>query len=167
VESGKRVIRVYSPSPSPLALQSTSETTLGLEHPLAWNSTGSLIASSQRFGPSLAHGKEGRHDIIFFERNGLRRGGFTLVSSADSKTDRGYQIREVAWSCDSSVLSVWIQFKDGKDVVQLWTIGNYHWYLKHQIEEPSGERFTSVRWHPEEPLRIQLATASTCLYLYE
>ena len=42
----------------------------GLEQSLAWRPAGNLIASTQR----LPH----RHDVVFFERNGLRHGEFTL-----------------------------------------------------------------------------------------
>ncbi len=119
-----RTIRVYGATPS-LSLVSTTEPTPGLEHPLSWNSTGSLIASTQRFGSNnsesgLGAGREGRHDVIFFERNGLRRNGFEIVSSgrppASSTTiDEGhmmrwkYRIIELSWSSDSSILAVWIR----------------------------------------------------------
>ena len=39
--------------------------------------------------------------------------------------------------------------------VQLWTIGNYHWYLKHEIVAP---KLTSVQWHPESILHLILTT---------
>ena len=55
----------------------------GLEHSLSWRPSGSLIAGTQRFGrvpgadPSeeggLGQGRDGRHDVVFFERNGLKQ----------------------------------------------------------------------------------------------
>lgn len=49
--------------------------------------------------------------------------------------------------------------------MQLWTTGNYHWYLKHEILAPTegGKpgRFTSMSWHPEDSSRIILTTPCT------
>ncbi|THH29047.1 hypothetical protein EUX98_g5147 [Antrodiella citrinella] len=161
-----RVIRVYSHTG---ALQSTSENAPGLEHVLSWRPSGNWIVSTQRYGfEGGGIGREGRHDIVLFERNGLRRGDFSLekVTSGHardltSELQWGYRVRELGWSSDSNILSVWIERASG-DIVQLWTIGNYHWYLKHEIPAPftggQPERFTSVHWHPEDPLRIMLTT---------
>ena len=116
----RRFIRVYSPSPD-LTLHSTMEPTAGLEHPLAWNPSGSLIASTQRYGAKpqgMAAGREGRHDAVFFERNGLRRGGFEIVKGGGSPTGdlgRAYAIHQLAWSCDSNILAVWIRSRANRD----------------------------------------------------
>jgi elongator complex protein 1 len=96
----------------------------GLEQSLAWRPSGNLIASTQR----LPH----RHDVVFFERNGLRHGEFTLPFA-----QREMHIVELAWSCDSAVLAVWLQPLDpararNEAIVQLYTVGNYHWYLKQE-----------------------------------
>lgn len=108
----RRVIRTYSRT---AILQSTSEPISGLEHQLAWQPSGSLIASTQRFGTfeGAGEGREGRHDVVFFERNGLRHGEFELREGAGKKRDgegRGweYRVRELSWNCDSSLLAVWI-----------------------------------------------------------
>lgn len=107
------MIRVYAPSPD-LVLHSTVEATPGLEHTLAWNPSGSLIASTQRYGSAfgLGAGREGRHDVVFFERNGLRRGGFEIVKGGGlpgTAYSNDYHIKELAWSCDSSVIAVWVR----------------------------------------------------------
>ncbi|CED83780.1 IkappaB kinase complex, IKAP component [Phaffia rhodozyma] len=163
--AARRVIRTYSRM---AALQSTSEAISGLEHQLAWQPSGSLIASTQRFGTfeGAGEGREGRHDVVFFERNGLRHGEFELREVAGKKRDgegRGwaYRVRELGWNCDSSLLSVWIEGDDNEgDVVQIWTRNNYHWYLKQEITSLSlhTTRFTSVQWHPEEPFKIATLT---------
>jgi elongator complex protein 1 len=104
------------------SLQSTSEPVAGLEHPLAWRPSGNLIASTQRFGfVGGAAGREGRHDVVFLERNGLRHGEFGLRENTRMrKSDReekemvwGYKVREMSWSSDSNVLAVWIRADDG------------------------------------------------------
>ncbi|TFY59586.1 hypothetical protein EVJ58_g5682 [Rhodofomes roseus] len=166
----RRMVRVYSREG---ALSSTAEPVAGLEHALAWRPSGNLIASTQRFGveDGLAKGKEGRHDLVFFEQNGLRHGEFALRERSEGKrkenaTSRtwGYRVKELAWSADSNVLSIWIE-SDEEDIVQLWTTGNYHWYLKQEIAAPRDSsggpgRFTSVTWHPEDALRLILTTSS-------
>jgi elongator complex protein 1 len=113
----RRVLRVYNRE---AALQSTSEPVAGLEHPLAWRPSGNLIVGTQIFGDfkGAGQGREGRHDVIFFERNGLRHGEFGLreaiASSSVSKEEkRTYKLREVSWSSDSQILAVWIEREEG------------------------------------------------------
>ncbi len=110
-----RVLRVYNRDG---VLQATAEAVPGLEHPLSWRPSGNLIVSTQRFGtfPGGGKGREGRHDVVFFEKNGLRHGEFGLrhakpgVSAADAKDRKwGYKVKEVGWSADSNVLLVWIE----------------------------------------------------------
>ncbi|CAK5281923.1 unnamed protein product [Mycena citricolor] len=160
-----RALRVYDRQ---AVLQSTSEPVPGLEHPVSWRPSGNLIASTQRFGfEGGGAGKEGRHDVVFFERNGLRHGEFgirvadlSLSAAASNAKKWGYKVKELSWGADSNVLGVWIQ-KDAGDVFQLWTTGNYHWYLKHEFA--SSERFTSIRWHPEQALHVVLTTSSSII----
>ena len=67
-----RILRVFDRNG---ALQTTSEPVAGLEHTLCWRPSGNLIASTQRFGfDGGGPGKTERHDVVFFERNGLRHG---------------------------------------------------------------------------------------------
>lgn len=119
------MLRVYSREGT---LSSTAEPIAGLEHALAWRPSGNLIASTQRFGPEdgLAKGRTGRHDLVFFERNGLRHGDFGLREFSDGKhqaaeptTSRkwGYRVKELGWSSDSNVLSIWIE-SDEADIGQ-------------------------------------------------
>ncbi|KAJ6593195.1 Elongator complex protein 1 [Mycena capillaripes] len=162
-----RTLRVYDRQ---AALQSTSEAVPGLEHAMAWRPSGNLIVGTQRFGfEGGGAGKEGRHDVVFFERNGLRHGEFGVrvgdlsITPGPREEGRkwGYKVRELSWSSDSNILGLWIE-KDEGDIFQLWTIGNYHWYLKHEMAAPhtsSGPgRFTSIEWHPEQALHVVLTT---------
>ena len=59
-----------------------------------------------------------------FERNGLRRGEFSIekllwgdsVKSGPNDSSKwSYRVREVAWSSDSSILSIWVE-KDDVDI---------------------------------------------------
>jgi len=81
----------------------------GLEDALDWIPSGELIASSQDL--SIETGEEGRKQVVFFERNGLRRYEFEV-------REKG-RIREVAWNSGSDVLAVWIEKEDGSDTGEL------------------------------------------------
>lgn len=104
-------------------LQATLEPTAGLEHPLAWRPSGNFIATCQRFfGPDSGLvgggiGRPGRHDVLFFERNGLRRTEIDgqwikQMPTPQAQDPWSYKIKEIDWSCDSNILSVWVKRED-------------------------------------------------------
>ncbi|KAJ1656740.1 putative elongator complex protein 1 [Dispira simplex] len=139
-----RMLRVYSREG---LLLSTSESVDCLEQPLCWKPSGSLIATTEQ----LPH----RHDVIFWERNGLRHGEFTL------REPHGTSVRSLQWNCDSTVLAVVLE--QGERVyVQLWTDRNYHWYLKQQIESVNAkDPLVAMAWDPEQPLLLHWVTGKT------
>lgn len=146
----RRVIRVYSRDGS---LDSVSEPVNGLTGALSWRPVGNLIASIQRLSD--------RVDVVFFERNGLRHGQFSLrLTKADM--DTWAADISLAWNIDSTVLAV-----SYLDRVQLWTMGNYHYYLKQEIFPVHGSCQTSpvnVLWDSEQPLRLIFNTRSKLSY---
>lgn len=147
MEAGsRRVIRVYSREG---VLDSVSEPVDGLEGSLSWRPAGNLMAGIQRFAD--------RVDVVFFERNGLRHGQFTLNVPQDS--NGAADDISLEWNSDSTVLAVML-----KDRIQLWTTGNYHWYLKQEIF--TGSKRPHFAWDPEEPLRF-VAAHSTTLFVQE
>jgi elongator complex protein 1 len=142
IEPGiRRVIRVYSRDG---VLDSVSEAVDGMEGALSWRPSGNLIAGIQR--------KDNGVDVVFFERNGLRHGEFSLRPSEG--LDLATNQIGLEWNSDSTVLAVTLG-----DRVQLWTTGNYHWYLKQEIL--TAEKPISFKWHPEKPLRFASASPST------
>ncbi|KAI5477208.1 elongator complex protein 1 [Pseudohyphozyma bogoriensis] len=149
----RRTIRVFSRL---AVLSSTSEPTNGLEHTVAWQPSGSIIAATQKVVDEES-GEVASHHVIFFERNGLRRYEFAL-REVDRKESR---VEELAWNTDSTLLAVWIKRK-GVDVVQLWHRNNYYWYLKQEIAPRlSGSApITSLLWHPENGLDLYLSTTT-------
>jgi elongator complex protein 1 len=138
----RRVIRVYSREGS---LDSVSEPVDGLEGALSWRPAGNIIAGIQRL--------DDRIDVVFFERNGLRHGQFTLRLSEEERATSATDLK-LDWNIDSTVLAV--QFKDR---IQLWTMGNYHYYLKQEIPITEGG-VNFFRWHQEKALRFISASAS-------
>lgn len=130
----RRVARVYSREGE---LDSASEPVDGLETALSWRPSGNLIAGIQRLTDRI--------DVVFFERNGLRHGQFTLRSSR-TEVLANKQIR-LEWNSDSTVLAVILD-----DTIQMWTMGNYHWYLKQEMPKTAGISGV-LSWHPEKALR--------------
>ncbi|XP_052279525.1 putative elongator complex protein 1 isoform X1 [Dreissena polymorpha] len=135
---------------------STSENVDGIEQALAWRPNGSLIATSQR--------KPNKHDIAFFEKNGLRHGEFTLPFSVNQ-----VKVCEVSWNSNSSILAVWCEDLDSKHntYIQLWTTGNYHWYLKQSLHFVGGEdRVGAVMWDVEQEYRLHIVMRSGAYHRY-
>lgn len=139
-ELRRRIIRVYSRDG---VLDSVSEPVNGLEAALTWKPSGQTIAGVQR----TEHGAS----VVFFERNGLRHGEFDLRLSKEESETIGRYI-DLKWNVDSSVLAVSLA-----DRVQLWTTGNYHWYLKQEVLASTSSvasRAMDLLWHPERPLHV-------------
>ncbi|XP_067313213.1 elongator complex protein 1 [Pseudorasbora parva] len=158
-KAGARKVRIWNRE---CVLQATSEVVNGLEHPLCWKPSGSLIASTQRH--------PNKHSVVFLEKNGLLHGDFTLPFGKDR-----VMVKELLWNSDSTVLGVWMEdLKPGENnhpntYIQLWTVGNYHWYLKQSLHfgnEPLRAP-VCVCWDPEKPLRLHLLTRGWASYTYD
>ncbi|KAI4589464.1 hypothetical protein MJG53_020488 [Ovis ammon polii x Ovis aries] len=147
-ETGARKVRVWSRE---FALQSTSEPVAGLGPALAWKPSGSLIASTQD--------KPNQQDVVFFEKNGLLHGQFTLPFFKDE-----VKVNGLFWNADSTVLAVWLEELQReensslKTYVQLWTVGNYHWYLKQSLpfNTCGKSKIVSLLWDPVSPYRLHI-----------
>uniref|UniRef100_A0A3Q2ZMF9 Elongator complex protein 1 n=1 Tax=Kryptolebias marmoratus TaxID=37003 RepID=A0A3Q2ZMF9_KRYMA len=141
-------------------LQTTSEPINGLEQALCWPS-GNLITSTQRH--------PNKHSVVFMEKNGLLHGDFTLPLSRDQA-----KVKELLWNNDSTVLTVWLEdLTAGEDghvnTYQLWTVGNYHWYLKQSLDFGRDPQKAPVHvcWDPERPLRLHVVTYNWTCFAYD
>lgn len=58
-------------------------------------------------------------------------------------------------SCDRRVSD-----QPAPSAVQLWTVGNYHWYLKQSLDfgRDAQKAPVCVCWDPEHPLRLHVVT---------
>ncbi|NWT72124.1 ELP1 protein, partial [Prunella himalayana] len=146
-ETGARKVRVWSRE---LVLQSTSEPISGLEQALSWKPSGNLIASTQE--------KPNRHDVVFMEKNGLLHGEFTLPFQKGQ-----VKVNEMLWNADSTILAIWledlkVENSNPNTYVQLWTTGNYHWYLKQSLHFGSLEenQLVSLLWDRENLYRLHI-----------
>ncbi|EEC18088.1 ikappab kinase complex-associated protein, putative, partial [Ixodes scapularis] len=159
VRNSNRKLRIWSREG---ALQYTGEDINGLEQALSWKPSGSLIASSQHL--------PNKHKIIFFEKNGLNHGEFQLPFAP-----REFEVKELSWCTDSSVLAVvgsTFQTDDcavlPKDMVLLYTVNNYHWYLKQTLEYDAalGQKLAAVAWDEGSALRLHVLCTSGSYYRY-
>ncbi|KAL3973448.1 hypothetical protein ACER0C_024655 [Sarotherodon galilaeus] len=158
-QTGARKVRVWNREG---VLQATSEPINGLEQTLCWKPSGSLIASTQRH--------PNKHSVVFMEKNGLLHGDFALPLSKDQA-----KVKELLWNSDSAVLAVWLEdMSAGEDgqvntYIQLWTVANYHWYLKQSLEfGPDPQKApVCVCWDPERPLRLHVVTRSWTSITYD
>ncbi|XP_069778820.1 elongator complex protein 1 isoform X2 [Narcine bancroftii] len=157
--TGSRKLRVWNRE---CVLQSTSELVNGLEQALCWKPSGSLIASAQR--------KLNKHSVVFFEQNGLLHGEFPLPFEKDQ-----VKVNELLWNSESNVLAIWLEDlkpadeanKNGQQntYVQLWTVGNYHWYLKQSLHF-GCQRIVSLMWDPESPYQLHVLCNGWCYLSY-
>lgn len=109
----QRRLRFYSRT---AVLQATSEATPGMEGGLAWQPSGSIVAASAL----------NSSQIIFFERNGLRRYEFSLK---EERPEYNTVVRGLSWNADSTILAVHLERRGAEDenkrhCVQLWRRNN-------------------------------------------
>jgi elongator complex protein 1 len=90
----RRVLRVFNREGN---LLHVSEPVNQLEHCLSWKLSGNLITSTQM----LPH----KHDVVFFEKNGLRHGEFSLK-------EKDSIVKSLSWNSNSSLLAMLVTFKE-------------------------------------------------------
>ena len=137
------------------ALYATSESVAGLGQSLSWKPSANLITSNR-----TSH----KEEIVFFEKNGLRYGEFTLPYPVGE-----YAVREVEWNSNSSILSVLLAplARNTDTLLQLWTCSNAHWYLKQEICFPSASTPTFVQWNAIQANTLHILTQTGCFLTYE
>ncbi|XP_061393693.1 elongator complex protein 1 [Musca vetustissima] len=97
-------------------LQFIGEQQANLYSPTAWRPSGNWIAMPQKL--------PNKSTIALFEKNGLRHREIPLPFDLQQTP-----IEELKWSSDSEILSIRTKSK-----IYLYTIGNYHWYLKQVLD---------------------------------
>ncbi|GLH07490.1 Putative elongator complex protein 1, partial [Gryllus bimaculatus] len=149
-ETNARCIRIFSREG---VLQATSESVPGLEMALAWRPSGNLIASTQVL--------PNKYKVIFFEKNGLHHGEFTLPFPPGEGI-----VRELSWNVQSDILSVWYENIDGAHLL-LCSMGNYHWYVKQRFSFSTKQQLLACTWDPEANLRLHVVYGSLQYATYE
>lgn len=106
---------------------STSEPVPGLEGSLAWCPSGEILASTQRklvaARPASDRQDEPSHEeqqaqeevqVVFFERNGLRRHEFRLREPES----RRMRVRGMRWNVASDLLAIWVERTSDADQLE-------------------------------------------------
>ncbi|KAJ3297896.1 hypothetical protein HDU79_001653 [Rhizoclosmatium sp. JEL0117] len=138
----RRILHTYTRE---CTLHSVSEPIPLLHKVVSWRPAGNLIATVQTL-PSK------QLQIAFFETNGLRHGEFAL-----RETESSASVVSLAWNSDSSILAVHlVRAATNQHVIQLWTMGNYYYYLKQELL--SSAPIDSLLWDPEDSLRLHVST---------
>ncbi len=91
-------------------LHSTSDNTASLESSICWKNSKSLITSS-------AH-RPNKHEIVFYERNGLSHGSFSLPFSP-----KEFKVKEILWNYDSTILCVWLERISLNEINEIQSVG--------------------------------------------
>lgn len=101
-----------------------------MEKQISWKPSGSLIAAS-RMTPV-------KHEIIFFEKNGLQHLSFKLPYEP-----KRFIVQDLVWSCESELFFVCgFQSNSSNDFktyemlqqnLLIYTQSNYYWYLKQKL----------------------------------
>lgn len=153
-------------------LQYTSEKCVGLESTIAWKPSGLWIAVPQKLPD--------KYVIGLFEKNGLRHRELCLPfkredvrnifkTSPVSLMTKNYILQEIVkslkWSSDSVVLAIQTD-KGNQSFIYLYTLGNYHWYLKQSLQ--FAQIVQHFDWDPSlyewKSLHVLLADGSYFVY---
>lgn len=133
----------------------TALRTSGLEVALAWRPAGNLFAST--------HTLPNKQQVIFFEKNGLRHGEFTLSNQPGLLS-----VPLLAWNMDSSILAVWcINNVTGISFLKLWTCKNYHWYLKQKYVFGEEMKLKLLQWDAECSMRLHIVYGDLKYYRFD
>lgn len=138
-------------------LQFTSEKCSGLETAFTWKPSGLWIAVPQVF--------PNKYVIALFEKNGLRHRELVLPFKSDEET-----VKILSWSSDSDILAIETLRKGtNTSCLYLYTICNYHWYLKQFIDFQSNIR--TIQWDPKhsqsKTLHILLEDGTYSIYRWD
>lgn len=133
-----------------------SERLQGLQYPVAWRPSGNWIAI-----PQILPNKS---TISLFEKNGLRHREITLPFEIEEEP-----IQSLRWSNDSDILSVeTLDPTTEKQYIYLYTIGNYHWYIKQVLTFEKTDRIAHHCWDQrigeEKTLHIWLKSGRYLIY---
>ncbi|KAH8359617.1 hypothetical protein KR093_007925 [Drosophila rubida] len=133
-------------------LQYMAEKWNGMQAALAWRPSGNWIALPQIFPK--------KSTVSLFEKNGLRHREFDLPF--DLQTER---IDKLHWSSDSDVLA--LQTRTAADQrIYLYTIGNYHWYLKQVLVFNLADPLAVCQWSSGREHTLHVLLESGKRYIY-
>ena len=135
-------------------LQFLGEKQPQLRPSIAWRPSGNWIAVPQRL--------PNKSCIALFEKNGLRHRELVLPFDLLEEP-----VESIKWSSDSEILSI----KTTLNKLYLYTIGNYHWYLKQVLEFSTSDNINYLQWDnrlgEEKTLHILFESGKYFVYKWQ
>lgn len=139
-DSGKHYLKVWNRN---LELQYMSEQLVTMERGLlSWVPNGQYVCTAQRRDNRV-------NEIAMFEKNGMVHQRITLPTFIQH-----LYIKDLLWSPDSAILAILVvQFNVAPQVQQqymimLYTMQNFHYYLKYSSYLTLAGNHYSFRWDP-------------------
>lgn len=154
VGANGRMFKVYDKEGR---LQFTSEKLNGLESSIFWRPSGTWIAVPQIL--------QNKYIIVLFEKNGLKHREIVMPFQAVDE-----RIVRLEWSSDSDVLAIetWCTNRK-KSLLYLYTMANYHWYVKQTLEFDA--KICTIQWDSRfsegKTLHILLESNEYIIYRYK
>ncbi|XP_001980535.3 putative elongator complex protein 1 [Drosophila erecta] len=149
-----RTFKVYD---SEGKLHHTAEKSANLKDSVVWRPTGNWIAVPQQF--------PNKSTIALFEKNGLRHRELVLPFDLQDEP-----VVQLSWSEDSDILAIRTATKE-EQRVYLYTIGNYHWYLKQVLIFEQTDPLALLHWDTrvgaEHVLHILKESGKHLVYRWE
>lgn len=148
-----------------------------LKKAFAFMPNGSLVTGFQN--RLLPNGKDYEPEIVFWERNGLRHGEFSLVKEGFVSAGQDIHVIWMGYNPDTTLLAVQLQVDKQDEQVLILCRSNWKWYVKQVFRLPeaddnnnigaSNESTNKKMCHVEWLSKQKLAVVSTsgCLYQLE
>ncbi|XP_034486416.1 putative elongator complex protein 1 [Drosophila innubila] len=133
-------------------LQHMAEKWNGMQSALTWRPSGNWIAVPQIFS--------NKSTVSLFEKNGLRHREFELPFDLQTES-----IVKLQWSSDSDILALQTATAD-EQRIYLYTIGNYHWYLKQVLVYKQNDPLVIFNWSSGREHTLHVLLESGKRYIY-
>lgn len=133
-------------------LQHMAEKWNGIQSALTWRPSGNWIAVPQIF--------PNKSTVSLFEKNGLRHRDFDLPFDLQIES-----IVKLQWSSDSDILALQTATPEAQRIY-LYTIGNYHWYLKQVLVYKKEDPLAFFHWSSgrDHTLHVLLESGKRFVY---
>lgn len=136
VEQGMEILKGPARADEKFVLSVAEKPIKELQRPISFMPSGSLAAGYARI-----QGKDGQveNQIIFWEKNGLRHGEFTLP-------DRDFSVVHMQFNADSSLLAL-LCLKDDRSEMSILVCArsNWAWQVKQRVDHINFEKTKGVR----------------------
>jgi len=136
--------------------------------PIAMMPSGSLLAGFQVL---TEEGKEDKHEIILFEKNGLRHGQIELPSFSGHLPI----VKKLRFNSDTTFLAALIDFKGDRTVdnsippqqIIILHRSNYHWFIKRSIDLVENSEIVDFKWMQNKKNQMMIVDQSANFSFYD